>query len=433
MRHRRIFLLLLAALGVAACSELPTESTASADPVGPAVAGDVTPTSCLAGTYLSSGTCVPADPGYYVDADGAVAETACLEGEYQPDSGATSCLVADPGFFVNVTGAEAQSPCPMGRYQPSSGATSCLAADAGYFVDTVGAEAETKCGLGTYQPNPESTSCLLADAGYYVDVKGAVSETPCPAGYTSDAGASACVPENTPPSVDAILGPVDPVAVGTAVDVRVQFTDPDETDTHTALIDWGDGAETAGTSYAFSGGDGTFDGSHVYAAAGVYTVEVSVEDQAGGVGTLAYQYVVVYDPSAGFTTGAGMIDSPAGAYTHDPSATGRAHFGFNSRYKKGKSTPSGTTQFRFHAAGMDFQSDVQDWLVVNQGGTNAQFKGSGSINGAGSYQFMIWASDDSPDTFRIKIWQDDGGVENVVYDNGVQQAISAGNIKIHSH
>ncbi|HNS52057.1 MAG TPA: hypothetical protein PKO09_12850 [Anaerolineae bacterium] len=73
----------------------------------------------------------------------------------------------------------------------------------------------------------------------------------------------------------------------------------------------------------------------------------------------------------------------------------------------------------------------------NQGGTNAQFKGSGLVNGGldpNGYQFrfMVWAGDGSPDTFRIKIWWDDGGTEVVVYDNGVQQAIGAGNIVIHT-
>ena len=46
------------------------------------------------------------------------------------------------------------------------------------------------------------------------------------------------------------------------------------------------------------------------------------------------------------------------------------------------------------------------------------------------YKFMIWAGDGEPDTFRIKIWYEDGD-EVVVYDNGFDQAIGAGNIKVH--
>jgi len=44
---------------------------------------------------------------------------------------------------------------------------------------------------------------------------------------------------------------------------------------------------------------------------------------------------------------------------------------------------------------------------------------------------MLTAVDGSPDTFRIKIWTEDGNGEQVVYDNGAQQAISGGSIIIH--
>ena len=49
-----------------------------------------------------------------------------------------------------------------------------------------------------------------------------------------------------------------------------------------------------------------------------------------------------------------------------------------------------------------------------------------------AYKFMIWAGDDTPDTFRIRIWWEADGVENPVYDNGAGQAIGAGNIVIHT-
>jgi hypothetical protein len=43
---------------------------------------------------------------------------------------------------------------------------------------------------------------------------------------------------------------------------------------------------------------------------------------------------------------------------------------------------------------------------------------------------MLWAGDGEPDTFRIKIWYEDGD-EIVVYDNGFDQAIGGGSIKVH--
>ena len=62
-----------------------------------------------------------------------------------------------------------------------------------------------------------------------------------------------------------------------------------------------------------------------------------------------------------------------------------------------------------------------------------RFKGSGTINGMGDYKFMLWAGDKEPDTFRIKIWEEDeDGVETVVYDNGFNQEIAGGSIVIHT-
>ncbi len=113
---------------------------------------------------------------------------------------------------------------------------------------------------------------------------------------------------------------------------------------------------------------------------------------------------------------------------YDDPLTGKATFGFVSKYKKGADVPTGNTEFQFKAGDLNFHSAAYQWLVVNQSGTNAQFKGSGTINGSGDYGFMLWATDGSPDTFRIKIW--DAATENLVYDNQ-GQAIGGGSIVVH--
>jgi PKD repeat protein len=70
------------------------------------------------------------------------------------------------------------------------------------------------------------------------------------------------------------------------------FNDKGTLDTHTATINWGDGTSTeAGTVSespfgppgSTAGMDGTVSGSHVYADNGVYTVNVTVTDDDGGV------------------------------------------------------------------------------------------------------------------------------------------------------
>jgi hypothetical protein len=172
----------------------------------------------------------------------------------------------------------------------------------------------------------------------------------------------------------------------------------------------------------------------------VYTIEVSVTDDDGGSGSDTVM-VVVYDPNGGFVTGGGWITSPNGALTSDPSATGKANFGFVSKYKKGASVPDGQTEFQFQAGSLNFHSSSYQWLVVNQNGCRAQFKGTGTVNASGSYGFMLWAYDGNcndepgPDKFRIKIWNgsDEG---SVVYDNGTAysdgQPLGGGSIVIHN-
>ncbi len=110
--------------------------------------------------------------------------------------------------------------------------------------------------------------------------------------------------------------------------------------------------------------------------------------------------------------------------------TGKANFAFNAKYKKGDSIPTGQAEFQFHAGDVNFHSTGYDWLYT--GTSQARLKGTGTVNGADGYQFTIWATDGDPDTFRIKIWEDDGfGGEIVLYDTKSEQPLGGGSIVIH--
>jgi hypothetical protein len=221
---------------------------------------------------------------------------------------------------------------------------------------------------------------------------------------------------NTSPIIWNITVPVDPRQVGTIVDATAYFWDPDLFDTHTATWDWGDGSQANGI---VDEGSQTVFGSHVYTNAGVYTVTATVTDVVGAFSTFSSGYLVIYDPGAGFVTGGGWINSPAGAYSPDPSLTGKATFGFVSKYQKGKNIPTGNTEFQFKIGNLKFSSTAYDWLVI--AGAKAQYKGTGTINGSGSYRFMLTAIDGKAnggggvDKFRIKIWDLVSG--NMIYDN----------------
>ena len=247
------------------------------------------------------------------------------------------------------------------------------------------------------------------------------------------------VVKNVPTTVNPISAPLDPVQVNAPITASASFTDPGTLDTHTAIWDWGDGNTSAGTVLEING-SGSVSGGHTYAAAGVYTLKLTVTDEDGGTGQSIYQYVVVYDPNAGFVTGGGWINSPAGAYLPNLTLTGKLNIGFNAKYQKGTTVPTGQTELDFHAANLDFHSTGYQWLVI--AGAKAQYKGMGTINGTGNYGFMVTGLDGSlsggTDKLRIKIWDNASGA--VVYDNQMGAADTAdpttplggGNIALHS-
>ncbi|MFZ3100718.1 MAG: PKD domain-containing protein [Desulfitobacteriaceae bacterium] len=223
---------------------------------------------------------------------------------------------------------------------------------------------------------------------------------------------------NLAPDLGIVQAPLDPISVNTEVNVKADFTDPGTLDTHTAVWEWGDGTSTQGAVSEVNG-FGSVKGSHAYAAAGVFTVKVTLTDQDGASDYSVYSYAVVYDPGAGFVTGGGWFNSPEGAYIANQSLTGRANFGFVAKYLKGANVPIGQTEFQFKIGNLNFHSTSYDWLVI--AGSKAQYKGAGTINGLGNYGFLLTAIDGQvsgggvTDKFRIKIW--DKVTENIVYDN----------------
>jgi signal peptidase I len=252
---------------------------------------------------------------------------------------------------------------------------------------------------------------------------------------------SITIPVPTPPpqlSVSAISVSSNPVEVSHVTNLSATFTD-NGTETHTASWNWGDGKILPATINE-TNGSGMATGSHTYLTAGVYTVTLTVINKDNVNVSQTYGYIVVYNPDGGFVTGGGTIISPPGAYVADSTLTGKANFGFVSKYQKGANIPTGSTQFHFNTADFEFASTAYDWLVI--GGARAQYKGSGTINGSGNYGFMLTAVDgqlhgDGLDKFRIKIINKTTGA--IIYDNqmGADETdtpstiINSGSIIIH--
>jgi YVTN family beta-propeller protein len=255
----------------------------------------------------------------------------------------------------------------------------------------------------------------------------------------TDGSATSIIVNNAAPVITSVTGP-GPLALGTAASVTINIADPGSQDTFTAVYVWDDG--TTSTLTGLSGS--SFTAAHTYTASGVYTIQVTVTDDDTGNASTFYQFVVIYDPEGGFVTGGGFIISPAGALESDSTLTGKANFGFNSKYHNGATVPTGNTEFQFKAGNFNFKSTVYDFLVV--AGHKAQFRGSGKVNGTGDYSFILTVVDgDKPngggtDKFRIKIV--DKSTNQVVYDNKRgesddidqtdPQAIGGGSITIHN-
>jgi PKD repeat protein len=136
-------------------------------------------------------------------------------------------------------------------------------------------------GDGT-QSSGAAASHLYADDGAYEVVICAADDD---GGVSCDA-LSALV-NNVTPTVSA--GADRSANEGETVAITATFTDPGPSDTHTAVIDWGDGTSSAGMVDAAAG---TVTGTHVYADNGTYTVTVCVTDDDGSAGCDSLQVTV---------------------------------------------------------------------------------------------------------------------------------------------
>ena len=238
----------------------------------------------------------------------------------------------------------------------------------------------------------------------------------------------------TPPVISQFNGEPLLVPVYTNVDFEVVFSDNVD-DVHVATWDFGDGSVEV-LDPAIS----PMTASHMYEVTNIYTVTVTVTDRCDNHAedTLV---VVVYDPSAGFTTGGGWFVPDAESFIDGEEVTdtvSKASFGFVVRYKKGASHPDGNLEFVYKAGDINLHSTDMEWLVV-QSSTKVRFKGLATVNGDGPYTFKVTAEDNGEpgtnDFFKIEIWL---GVQDPESrpprpKHKAQGVLGGGNIQIHQN
>jgi hypothetical protein len=157
-------------------------------------------------------------------------------------------------------------------------------------------------------------------------------------------------------------------------------------------------------------------------------VTVTVTDDDAGEVTTTYESIVFFDSSAGFATGGGWIDSPAGAYTADSSLSGKSSFGLVAKYKNGANTPDDNTESQFRAAGFNFHSTDYQFLMV--AGAKTPFKGTVSVNGVDGYGFLLTGIDGKVTGGGGIVYDNDIGASDDI-NSADQQELIKGYIVIH--
>jgi hypothetical protein len=330
--------------------------------------------------------------------------------------------------YVNADGVkeevdEGQTATMTGTYDDPDGDAVTLAASIGTVTDN---------GDGTW-----SWSYTTTDGP---DESQLVYVTATDAGGKKDAALFELVVNNLPPTISITSPPSGSVYfVPANVVVAASVSDPGTADVLTCTFDW-DGGGPDDVSVAAAG---SCSASNTFTGAGVFTVVVTVDDGDGGTDSDSVVIVVV-DPDAGFVTGGGTIDSPAGALVASPSLSGKANFSVNAKYQKNATVPKGQSQLSFQVGDFKFHSEDYEWLVV--AGDKTQYRGTGTVGGSGTFGFLLTATDgdvaggDGVDRYRLKVWDPSAG-DAVVYDNALgspedidvanPQAIASGSIVVH--
>lgn len=116
--------------------------------------------------------------------------------------------------------------------------------------------------------------------------------------------------QNMAPLVNA--GIDQTVEVGSIASIDAFYTDVGISDTHSAMIDWGDGNQEPVPTVVTGPGAGQVTGQHIYASAGDFSVEICVTDSDAGTGC---DSMVVH-----------IVNGPTATPTFTPTPTGSSDF-----------------------------------------------------------------------------------------------------------
>ena len=204
---------------------------------------------------------------------------------------------------------------------------------------------------------------------------------------------------------------------GEEVTISALFSDLNPLDTHSVLINWGDGS-TSGGSITESNGSGTVAGGHIYVHGGFYTITVTLSDNYGGQDV---------ETTAAVVSGVGL--SPSGQLVII-GTEGREHIRIKLHNEGGSTQLRVRARFDLPTGGSDGGTDGG-----SDGGSDSLY--TFNLNTVSSILVHLGDGDD-----RLRISQQitlsaivDGGAGNDrIYTGGGNDTVVdlAGNNRIHS-
>jgi hypothetical protein len=207
--------------------------------------------------------------------------------------------------------------------------------------------------------------------------------------------------DHVPPQILSFDGPEEPLAYTTPVTIQASFQDPDQTTGHAVTLEWGDGTTTYPTP-AYDDGVGTISGTHQYSDPGVYTITLTIADNTGLTATEVFEYAVMYDPAGT------RIQGTVQAATE----TSSIHLSINVSRHPRSGALQGPVRANWDDTGFatGFEAtDISQLLIFGDWGI---VTGTGTIDGTGTYDFLVSVLDRSEqdgaiDAFRLRVWDDD--------------------------
>jgi putative hemolysin len=123
----------------------------------------------------------------------------------------------------------------------------------------------------------------------------------------------------------AVVANGDSIPEGGTATVGATFTDPGVLDTHTAIIEWGDGSPLEAVGVIQGAGFGSLSASHMYGDNGTFIVNVTITDDDGGVGVGATTVTVQNVPPTMVIDATGSIPFAGGSAFVGRAGTPQTH------------------------------------------------------------------------------------------------------------